>query len=896
MSLGSGSRIGAYEVIGPLGAGGMGEVYRARDTRLGRDVAIKVLPDAFARDAERLARFDREARVLASLNHPNIAAIYGREQTDGLEALVLELVDGRTLDEETRAKFEVGTSEFEVVEWALPLARQVAVALEAAHGQGILHRDLKPANIKVRDDGTVKVLDFGLAKVLGFPGSEDPGLQPPGSQATVNAPTITSPMTQLGVVLGTAAYMAPEQARGKRVDQRADVWAFGCVLFEMLTGRRAFEGEDVTDTLAAIVRGEPDWSALPPNTPAGIRRLLTRCLRKDWGQRLHDIGDARLEIDDAMNEPAEAAGAAAGATTARPNRGVQAREIAAWGLATAATIAAVWLFASGPARSTTGSPGSTPIAFQLAELEASDQFTVPTDFAISPDGQLIVFSATPRDGGSASLWIRSLASPVVRQLEGTESARAPFWSPDSRMVAFQARGQIRKVAIAGGLPQTIAAAATAAGGAWNGDNVIVFADTDHVFQVSASGADPRQLTSDGETAKTGKHRWPAFLPDGRHFVTVAEGQAYLSSLGSNDRTPLFATDSKVVPAPQGYLLFVREGTLQAQPLDMARLTLSGEPVPIADDMSTTSFTGNSSGGRADFHVSTSGALVYRPTQAPARQLMWFDRQGKPLGTIGEVAEYSGIALSPDLTRVAFHIHTSDGGDIFMLDLARGARSKITTQRGQHSSAAFWIGNDRVGFASLRSQGNELYFANVSPLDGKQTLVGPIGASNAASDGTTLVFNRNGNMMATRLDSTAEPITLGPGNYHDVSPDGRWVAFQSETSGTTEVYIKAIQAGAAPERVSTTGGSKPRWSPDGRELFYIARNDAIMVASIQLTSPRPIIGAPALLFTQAISCIACAHVPYDVYSSQKLLLTLGAPNTRPAAPATVIIGWDKAIAR
>ena len=649
MSLAPGTRLGAYDVLALIGAGGMGEVYRARDTKLNRDVALKVLPDSFANDPDRLARFTREAQTLASLNHPNIAHIHGLEESNGVRALVMELVEGEDLSQRI-ARGAIPLDE------ALPIAKQIAEALEAAHEQGIIHRDLKPANIKVRADGTVKVLDFGLAKAL-----------EPTSALSANAsisPTITTPaMTQAGMILGTAAYMSPEQARGKMVDKRADLWAFGVVLYEMLTGRRPFDGEDMTEVLGAVVRLEPPWEVLPADVPPPVRTLLQSCLVKDPRQRVADISIALFVLDKVASLAAPAVTAFAVPATSSMQR---AR--LAWMVATAAVLAAAAL-AIPAVRSLRETP---PLAPPETRTEiVTPATTDPTSFALSPDGRQIVFVAS--GDGASRLWLRSLAATTAQPLAGTEGAAYPFWSPDSRSLGFFADGKLKRLDIGGGAPQTLATAGSR-GGTWNADGVILFTPSvsGPLFRVPASGGQAVAVTKlDRQTS----HRFPFFLPDGRQFVFLAQGTPetagiYLGSLDSAETHRLTPADTAAVYLSSGWLLWVRAGTLVAQRLDLKGMALSGEPVTLADQV--TSDLGSAAGAVT---VSAAGVVAYRPGGASRRQLEWFDRSGKALGSMGGPDENSLVApsLSPDGRRVAVFRTVQSNTDIWLLDGTRTSR-------------------------------------------------------------------------------------------------------------------------------------------------------------------------------------------------------------------------------
>ena len=738
MTLAAGVRISQYEIQTLLGAGGMGEVYRATDTSLGRQVAIKILPDTFAHDPERLARFGREARTLASLNHPHIAQIYGVEKSPAafdsaqakeaghyVHALVMELVEGPTLADvmERRAGLQVDE--------ALPIARQIVEALEAAHEQGIVHRDLKPANIKVRADGTVKVLDFGLAKLA------CPAEAGHYARDLTASPTITSPaMTGAGVILGTAAYMAPEQARGKDVDKRADIWAFGCVLYEMLTGRRAFDAGEVSDTLAMVLMKDVDWSGLPAATPPAIRTLLRRCLEKDRKRRLPDIGVARLEIDEALAAPASSIPVAV--ETSGP-----ARQRLAWTVAALTGIAAFSLaglrFMERPLE-----PAAS-IRFPVVPPPEMSFVAEVTSQWLSPDGRHLVFRASPAGGAEAArLVIRSFEEDEARVLPGTEGAGQAFWSPDSRFLGFFADGQLKKIDVAGGPPQVLCDAPTGGrttGGTWNSDGTIVFGvgGSSGLLRVSAGGGTPVPVTQPDAAKKETAHRHPWFLPDGRHFlftVTTGPGGSFSVNsvhVGSLDGEPpkvLTEADAQGIYA-SGFLLFVRDGTLLAQPFDPDRLVTTGDPLVVAEDVAI-----DIPAGLASLSASTTGMLSYRTTLSGGvvSQLVWVDRSGKVLETIGQKADQSELRLAPDGTRVAVSVldPARRTRDIWIYDLTRdGLRTRLTFDAGEDWSSAWSPDGRSLVFSAGRPNPLHLYR---KPSDGSGTeerLVEGVGTSTSA---------------------------------------------------------------------------------------------------------------------------------------------------------------------
>jgi Tol biopolymer transport system component len=670
----------------------MGEVYSARDTKLDRDVALKILPEAFAGDADRMARFEREAKLLAALNHPNIAAIYGLEQS----ALVMELVPGETLAE----RIEKGPI---APEEALPLARQIAEALQYAHGRGTIHRDLKPANIKITPEGRVKVLDFGLAKAM----ASDAAAANPNS-----SPTLTMRATQAGVIMGTAAYMAPEQARGHAVDERADIWSFGVVLHEMITGRATFTGQTVSDTLASVLKTDLDWSALPTETPAAIRRLLRRCLQRDRERRLCDIGDARLEIEEALAAPT-----APIAETAR-KRGV------GWPMLTAVSLLALVGLVVAVMHFREVAPEAGVMRFQIPPPEKA-QFGAEFRIALSPDGRRFAFTAV-NGAGRSSLWVRSLDSLDARQLPGTENPTGPpFWSPDGRWIGFAADGKLKKVEASGGAPQTLCGATgTAPSGTWSRDGVILFGTFGPgpgISRVSQAGGEAVPVTTLDRSRREVAHAFPQFLADGRHFLyfaasSVAENSGtYLTTLDGKERKLLLRNTIAAAYVPpatsheKGHLLFLREGgTLMAQPLDAGTFDLAGEPSPVAEQVGSFRRYGY-------FSASASGVLAYRPgTMLANTQLMWFDREGRPQGSLGPPGLYQDLALSPDGKRAAVNAGDPRSGnaDIWLLDVARGVPQRFTSDPAQDWFPVWSPDGSRLVFSSARDGPGNIY-QNVS---------------------------------------------------------------------------------------------------------------------------------------------------------------------------------------
>ena len=914
MALSAGTRLGPYEITARIGVGGMGEVYRATDTKLKRDVAIKVLPDAVAHDGERLARFEREAQVLASLNHPYIAQIHGLQEADGVKALVMELVEGPTLADRLAA----GAIP---IDEAAPIAKQIAEALEAAHEQGIIHRDLKPANIKVRPDGTVKVLDFGLASVVQGAGA-----------ATIDAthsPTLTLAATRAGVILGTAAYMSPEQAAGKPVDKRADIWSFGVVLWEMLTGRRLFDGETVSHTLADVLRSEIDFRPLPPDTPQPIRALLRRCLDRDVKARLRDIGEARVALQRYLLDPAAAREATAAAATTGGGSMVTtiAIGVAAIAIAGAASLAFVH-FRERP-------PVVAPIRFQIPPPEAT---TFTTTGVLSPDGRRIAFEA-PGPDGRPLLWVRSLDSLDARPLSGTEGAIAgPFWSPDSRFLAFGVNGfpgRLKKVDASGGPPQTLCEYAGGfREGAWNADGVILFGVTSSgLLRVSDAGGPTSPVTRIDADRQEIQHAGPVFLPDGRRFLYHRASRlpdnpgVYVGSLDASaeDQSTqrLLATESDPVYVPSassddGFLLFLREGSLLAQAID-GRLQLRGEPIPIAEDV------GNL-GSYGWFSASATGTLAFRTGRLNAAmiELLWFDRQGKRLGSLGQPMEYGGLGvqLSPDGKRVVVTkgdptalsgaLGAIQGAHVWTADISRAIFSRLITSDATETSAAV-APDGRIAFTStLNGAIGDLYWMQAGGVDAPEPLLvksSTVKHPNGFSpDGRFLIYDDH---TSQRQDLWILPIEPPPGGerkpipflvtqadetFGQFSPDGKWIAYASDESGRREVYVQ----GFAPDRVpavavgkwqiSGAGGDKPRWRKDGKELYYIAPDRKMMAVPVTLGPPfQPGVAVP--LFDTRVA----GFHSYDVSPDGRFLLYSPTETEAPASsPVTIVVNWQAGV--
>ncbi len=893
MSLAAGTTLGAYEVIGALGAGGMGEVYRARDTRLNRDVAIKVLPELVAADADHLARFTREAQTLAALNHPNIAQIYAVEELSSpaagqptARALVMELVAGEDLsDIIARGPLTLDA--------ALPIARQIIDALEAAHELGIVHRDLKPANIKVRDDGAVKVLDFGLAKAMDGANAS--------SSAAALSPTLSVRATQLGIILGTAAYMSPEQARGKPVDKRTDVWAFGCLLYEMLTGRKAFDGDDITDIISAVVKTEPDWTALPEDVPVQVRTVIERALVKDRKARIPDLSVIRYILDGAM--PAAAAAPRAGS-------GTLWKAAVALLLLTTLAAGAAWYRASSTipasARFPIEPPEHTTFRTAAGRLGAIG--------AISPDGLTVAFTAQD-ESGRRLLWVRPIASLTAQPLPGTEGASYPFWSPDGRMIGYTVPGRLMKIATTGGPPQTLCPTSgqsiAGRGGTWSRDGVIVFNNgPGPLHRVSSDGGTPEPIGSASPSITT----WvfPSFLPDGRHVLAWAMstdgrvGGVYVLSIDGSESKRIVAADTGAIyAADTGYLLFVRQGTLFAQRFDAARLVTSGDTVPVVERVESSAVP-----GLVSFSLSRTGVLVYGTSDAGQMlQLTWVDREGKPTGSLGSPALYRGIELSPDGTRVAAHLHEGLGGDIWVTD-ARGTMSKFTHDPAQDNSSPVWSPDgSRIAYVSTRP-GKWGVYARASNNVGDEERLFEVDSDDPippqpvswTRDGSLIVVitdkkaekhlwsvSLSGERTATQLTRTGQIEVDG-----QVSPDGKWLAYMSnENSARPEIYVISLFSGGGKWPVSSGGGIFPRWRSDSRELFFLNGGD-MMAVEIRSTGSTFEPGLPRRLFSVGLSVAhPTPYFPFAVAKDGQHFLIQGLPSGAPAdqkQAIVVVLNW------
>ena len=815
MSLANGTKLGTYEITEPLGKGGMGEVYRARDTKLGRDVAIKVLPEAFSEDPERLARFRREAQVLASLNHPNIATLHGLEEHDGIHYLIMELVEGETLAE----RLSNGALSIDEVR---SIAKEIADGLEDAHEKGIVHRDLKPANLKITPEGRIKILDFGLAKAF---------VDDTDVADNSLSPTLTRDATRAGVILGTAAYMSPEQARGKPVDKRSDIFSFGSVLYEMLAGARAFDGEMLSDVLAAVIKTEPDWSRLP----AEMAALVKRCMDKNPHERFRDIGDVRYELGRPAS-PSSTEG------TPRPLWPMAIVAVAAFGLGIA-------LFRPGDV------PDARPLVRSTILPPEGERFTGGFGLALSPDGIQLAFT-DDRALERRRLWIRRLDELDAVPLERTEGALFPFWSPDSRSLGFFADGALKIVSASGGTPRTVADAPNGRGGTWNDDGVILFAsDPDGgLYRVDASGGDATPVTK-----PIGMSSRPTFLPDGRRFLFdafVPVRAVFLGNIETGEVRELIPNAFGPSYAPPGWMLFLvrgGEGALFAQRFDAETLEFLGEPKSLVDGVWTPA-------GHASYSVSTAGQLVYEARRPTADLKIWMDREGTAQSSdpIPDDAHGWTYRISPSGKQLAV-----GGFGLGVVDLDRGVFQRLPTSgSGRIQLLPTWSPDgSRIAYESITrpdryheiriasTQGNSdesLIIWDASDIldldwspDGEALLVA---VSGPESDGNVQI------RIVRVEDGAAETWLAADGNLSEgrFSPDGRWVAYRSDETGESEVYVRPFPGPGSPVRVSTAGGAHPSWRRDGRELFYIELAGNLMAVDIAASETLEL-SAPEALF-------------------------------------------------
>jgi serine/threonine protein kinase len=885
MALAAGTRLGPYEIVGPVGAGGMGEVYRARDTRLGRDVAIKVLPSSFAADTDRLHRFEQEACAAGALNHPNILSIYDTGAHDGSPYVVSELLEGETL----RQRMNGATiPQRKAIEYAL----QMAHGLAAAHEKSIVHRDLKPENVFLTSDGRLKILDFGLAK-LAAAGNGDV------SQTSIPTRRVD---TDPGKVMGTVGYMSPEQVKGRPVDHRSDIFSLGAILYEMLSGKRAFQGESAAETMSAILREDPpDLSETNHNISPALERLVNHCLEKNPEARFHSARDLAFAIETLSTPITTSTETITAPAFAR--RRLPRRELISWSL-----VSLFLLLIAGLAIVALRKPSPNPPQLSRFYVYAPEKtsFAGAVDF-ISPDGGKLLFNISDIDG-KTQLWVRSIDSLTAQPIPGTEQASQAFWSPDSRLIGFFASGKLKKVELSSGTVQTLADAQVTRGGTWNRDGVIVFAASfgGSLVRMSASGGPITPAsTLDTSRRQTG-HYWPHFLPDGRHFIYLARSAnkqdtgIYLGLLDSTETKLLVQTDAGAMYAPPGYLLFLRERTLLAQPFDTDKLQLSGEPSLLAEEL-----VYNPSNGRAFFCVSDTGVLVYRsgPIVSNTR-VIWYDRGGKEFGSVG-TAETINIAsaLSPDETRVAISRTDQNltGSDIWILD-SSGRSSRLTFDPAVDTNPVWSPDGTRIVFSSNRLGAFDLYWKLTSGAGNDEVLLKSDYTKfvlDWSADGQFILYQEIGtttqrDLWALPLSGDRKPFPVVQTNFNEAqgkfSPDGHWFAYISDESGASQVYVQNFPPAGGKWMVSINGGSMPRWRGDGKELFYLASNNKLMAVPVKTNGNDFEAGNPQPLFDARVSPPLTGATGYAVTRDGQHFLVNVRTTESSASPAVVVQNW------
>lgn len=922
----SGQQVGHYQVAAKLGEGGMGEVYRARDTRLNREVALKVLPQTFAADPYRMARFQREAQLLASLNHPKIAAIYGLEESGSTRALVMELVEGPTLAERIgrasqsarskaasaspaqasaaavsgpktgaqSASAAGGGKSAIPLDEALPIAQQLAEALEYAHEHGIIHRDLKPANIKVTPDGCVKVLDFGLAKAMS---PEN------GTEDISNSPTLSVAMTQVGFIIGTAAYMAPEQAKGKSVDRRADIWAFGCVLYEMLAGKKTFEGETVSDVLAAVIKSEPDWAELPQMTPEPIRRLIRRCLVKDPKQRLRDIGDARITIEETLAGTATEANESAASPIAESSRTSRLMRALPWALAGIAVMfaaAAGWLWLK-------PTPQPNVVQFAMSPPEGAT-FVFGGEMGISPDGRTLAFIAQAGPDKPQVLWLRPLDSVTAQPVTGTEGAEGPVWSPDGQQIEFHANGKLEKIAVTGGIPMALCDE-DFPGGSWSRNGVIVFTNYGNVYTVPDTGGEPT-LVATPNSARGEFFQFPQFLPDGRHFIvqvrTGTAGADYIAT-GSLDSK----TVERLTPATTnalyalGYLFYMDQNTLMERPFDAKALHFTGGAVPVAQNvgMFTNVFYGY-------FSVSPAGVLAYNAVPGVStNQMTWFSREGKKLGVVGQPDVYTTPALSPDGSRLAVAVGALNKHSLWVYDLKRGTGSRLTLDSADNLNPVWSADGNRILFSSNRTGVYDIYQQAADGLGSAEPVFQSKDHANylndMTADGRYAIFDSGGDSNTTALwglplfgDRKPLPFLQGGirANSAQFSPNGRYLAYSSNETGRYEIYVQTFPEHAGKFTISASGGTDAVWRRDGKELYFLSPDQKLMAVDVNTVAGTFQAGIPRELFQKQLIPAWYWRNTYVASADGQRFLMITPATEAKDEPITVVVNWPAVLKR
>jgi Tol biopolymer transport system component len=888
MTIETGAKLGRYEIRSKLGAGGMGEVYRARDSQLGRDVAIKVLPATFSVDQDRLRRFEQEACAASALNHPNILVVHDIAADDGTPYVVSELLEGETL-----RKRIGGTplGQRRAVEYAL----QIANGLAAAHEKGIIHRDLKPDNVFVTNDGRVKILDFGLAKLT----------QLDGNQSQTDVPTRRVD-TDPGVVMGTVGYMSPEQLKGRAVDQRSDIFSFGAILYEMLSGRRAFHGESAAETMSAILKEDPpELSDTNRSVSPALERLVTHCLEKNPEARFHSARDVAFALEALSGSSAVANETTTAQSFVRP----AFRQWLPWALATIGLlIAGVTLAWTYFRRERTD---ARPIEAMRFIIPTPEKASIPGLPTISPDGRYVVLRVNS-DDGKELLWMRALGSFEARPLVGTDGGFQPFWSSDSRTVGFFAKGKLKWIDVSGGSVQTVCDAPSNYSGAWSHDGTIIFSRgvASGLYRVPATGGTPIQLTTVDASRNEIEHIWPYFLPDGRHFLFLArnaqpENSAiYVGTLDSKETTRLLQVHSSMAYASPGYLLFVRESTLMAQGFDADTLQLKGEAFPVAEHT-----VRNSISGRAMFSVSENGVLVFRAGGGMTNnQLVWFDRSGKQLSVLTPPGSYNAPALSPDEKKVAvsrLDLQTGTPSDIWLIDLERGSQIRLTTDPTSDLYPSWSPNGDRVTWVSTRNGGTSIYQKLSNAASPEEPLVSSAELKfnpQWAPDGQSIIYAQlnpktNVELYLLSLSGEKKSTSWLQTSFIEaqprLSPNGRWIAYISNETEQFQVYVDSFPATGAKVAISIGGGSQPQWRADGRELYYYAPDRKLMAVEVDGDGPTFKVGEARPLFEIRVASIDQSFPGngyYTVTHDGKRFLVSSLPEAPERQQINVIVNW------
>ncbi|HEY3028155.1 MAG TPA: protein kinase [Pyrinomonadaceae bacterium] len=884
MTIAAGTRLGRYEIRSKIGEGGMGEVYLARDTQLGRDVAVKVLPSTYSDDAERLHRFEQEACAASALNHPNILSIYDVGTHESSPYIVSELLEGQTL----RHRLS-GTTlpQRKTIDYAL----QIAHGLAAAHERGIVHRDLKPDNLFITNDGRVKILDFGLAKLTG---AGDTAL----SQTSIPTRRVD---TDPGKVMGTVGYMSPEQVKGRPVDHRSDIFSFGTILYEMLSGRRAFHGESAAETMSAILKEDPpDLSETNQRIFPALERLVNHCLEKNPESRFHSASDLAFAL--------EALSGSTGASTqtvtmpALAPQWIRRHALTGWIVAAVAVLLAIIVFASTYFRR---APTTEDVATRFYVSPPETALLSGADDFISPDGRRIVFSAIGKDG-KRQLWIRSLDSLDAQVLPGTEEGIQAFWSPDSRYLGFFTGSKLKKIEVSGGPATTLADATAVRGGAWSREGVIIFgaSTSGPLYRIPSAGGQPTVVTALDTTRNQTVHSWPHFLPDGRHFVYLGrsalreKSAIYVGSIDASESKFLINADSTPAYAPPGYLLFLRERTLMAEPFDADKLQLTGDPFPIAEQVGF-----NAGNGRGFFSASDNGVLVYRSRVFGDAQLVWFDRTGKEIGRIGTPGQISSLALSPDDKRVvASRVDNQSGTtDLWMIDQQRETR--FTFDPASDASPVWSPDGSQIAFNSSRAGTIDLYVKPSNGAGNEELLLKSAnikGPHSWSPDGRFVLYGEvdpktNTDLWVLPLFGDRKPFPFLQTPFIEFqsrfSPNGKWVAYASNELGVNQIYVRPFPPSAGQWMVSTNGGSQPRWSGNGKELFYLGLDRKLMVVEVNEDGNNFTAGTPKPLLDTRIATISfIASSTYDVTRDGQRFLVITAVEESSPSPLTVVLNW------